>query len=289
MTEAFPPGTRLEFTSWEEWEARSTSDDDRLRDRWLVERATEKLPESDLWHAFCALCNKSVRFAITVPADGHANFREEMVCPGCGLNARVRAGLHLAVAGLRPDASIYITEQASRPFAWLQKRYPQVKGSEFTTDPRRIRLLARELHDVLGGTGDIRFEDVTSLTMADASLDAVLSFDVLEHVPDYETALSEFARVLTPGGRLVLTAPFIRDNAHTIARARIGADGGIEHILEPEYHGDPLGDGILCFHHFGWDLAERARASGFSDARMVAPWAPGLGYCGELWTLVATR
>ena len=141
----------------------------------------------------------------------------------------------------------------------------------------------------LGGHGRIRFEDVTRLSMESASLDAVVSFDVLEHVPDYRAALSEFARVLRPGGRLVLTAPFIADLEETLVRARIDAAGEVEHLLEPEYHGDPVAGGILCFYHFGWDLTDAARAAGFSDARMRLPWAPGLGYCDALWTLVATR
>ena len=57
----------------------------------------------------------------------------------------------------------------------------------------------------------VQFEDVTRLSFADASRDLVVSFDVLEHVPDYRQALREFARVLAPGGALVLTAPFVQD------------------------------------------------------------------------------
>lgn len=289
MPQALTHDTLLQYGSWGEWAGRPATDEHRLRDRWLVERAIEKLPAGDLWHGCCALCERPVQFALAVPVEGQANFREEMACPGCGLNARVRAGLHLATAGQPTGARFYITEQASRPFVWLQARYPHALGSEFTTDPERISALATALHDDLGGRGGIQFEDVTALSMADATLDGVLSFDVLEHVPDYRRALAEFARVLRPGGRLVLTAPFLRDSERTLVRARLGGDGAVEHLLDPEYHGDPVGDGILCFYHFGWDLPDQARAAGFSDARMVLPWSPGLGYCGELWTLVATR
>lgn len=37
--------------------------------------------------------------------------------------------------------------------------------------------------------------------------DGVLLLDVLEHVPDEQTVIDEVARVLRPGGRLVLTVP----------------------------------------------------------------------------------
>lgn len=286
MSPALQPTNSIDYASWDEWTRQPEADRHRLRDRWLLERAMEALVVDDLWEGHCALCDRAVRFALSV--SGGADFREEMTCPECGLNARVRAGLHLAMEDLPADASVYITEQAARPFVWLQKRGLDVIGSEFTRDPERIELLGRILNDELGGRGDIRFEDVTRLSMASASLDAVVSFDVLEHVPDYRSALAEFARVLRPGGRLVLTAPFIAVHQETLVRARID-DSGIEHLLEPEYHGDPVAGGILCFYHFGWDLTDAARAAGFRDARMRLPWAPGLGYCDALWTLVATR
>ena len=42
----------------------------------------------------------------------------------------------------------------------------------------------------------------------DASFDAVLCTEVLEHVPDPIRALDEMARLLRPGGIFIITAPF---------------------------------------------------------------------------------
>ncbi len=50
--------------------------------------------------------------------------------------------------------------------------------------------------------------DASRLDYADSSFDAVLCSEVLEHIPDPTRALDEFARLLRPGGRLLLTAPF---------------------------------------------------------------------------------
>jgi SAM-dependent methyltransferase len=50
--------------------------------------------------------------------------------------------------------------------------------------------------------------DIAAIPAPDASFGAVLCSEVLEHVPDPLAALQEFHRLLSPGGTLILTAPF---------------------------------------------------------------------------------
>jgi SAM-dependent methyltransferase len=49
--------------------------------------------------------------------------------------------------------------------------------------------------------------DATRLPLADGSIDLVVSFETLEHVPDAEAMVREIRRVLRPNGRLVLSTP----------------------------------------------------------------------------------
>jgi SAM-dependent methyltransferase len=49
--------------------------------------------------------------------------------------------------------------------------------------------------------------DATCLPLRDASVDLVVSFETIEHVPDAEALVVEIRRVLKPGGRLVLSTP----------------------------------------------------------------------------------
>ncbi|TAE17139.1 MAG: methyltransferase domain-containing protein [Bacteroidetes bacterium] len=50
--------------------------------------------------------------------------------------------------------------------------------------------------------------DITAIPVPDASFDAVMCTEVLEHVPDPVAALKELVRVVKPGGYLLITAPF---------------------------------------------------------------------------------
>ena len=50
--------------------------------------------------------------------------------------------------------------------------------------------------------------DITNIPEPDASFDAVMCIEVLEHLPDPIRALRELTRLLKPGGTLIITAPF---------------------------------------------------------------------------------
>jgi SAM-dependent methyltransferase len=57
--------------------------------------------------------------------------------------------------------------------------------------------------------GGISWEvcDAQTLSHPDGSFDTVISCETIEHLPSPTRAVSEFARVLRPGGRLILTTP----------------------------------------------------------------------------------
>lgn len=50
--------------------------------------------------------------------------------------------------------------------------------------------------------------DITTIPAPDSSFDAILCFEVLEHVPEPTHALNEFVSLLKPSGVMILTAPF---------------------------------------------------------------------------------
>lgn len=207
------------------------------------------------------------------------NWRERLLCPLCALNNRQRAMVHVATEVLRldPDARLYLTEQISAVHRCFAARFPRTLGSEF---------LGPEAMPGSVNAEGVRHEDLTRLSLADASVDAVLTFDVLEHIPDYRRALAECFRVLAPGGALLLTAPFLPDCNETRIRASVGADGIIVHHLPAQFHGDPIHPdrGVLCYQEFGWDLLDQLRQAGFRDVAALAFRSPAYGYLGG-WQL----
>jgi SAM-dependent methyltransferase len=230
----------------------------------------------------CYVCKKMVRFYTDYSyafqdANGNQvpNWREHLVCPSCGLNNRMRGAIQVFEQLCQPQLSdaIYLTEQITPLFSWFSKNYRAVVGSEY---------LAEKIHFGQIDEGGLRNETLTNLSFSDDAFNSILSFDVFEHIPNYETAFSECLRCLKPGGRLIFTVPFARTSRTNIVRAQLSPTEEIEHILPPEYHGNPLStSGSLCFYHFGWELLAQVCSLGFESAGAYLYWSRKMGYLGK--------
>jgi SAM-dependent methyltransferase len=72
-----------------------------------------------------------------------------------------------------------------------------------------LRGLADEDHSVAssGGRGAALVGNALRLPFPDGAFDRVIAAEVLEHIPEDRTAISELARVLRPGGTMAVTVP----------------------------------------------------------------------------------
>ena len=76
-----------------------------------------------------------------------------------------------------------------------------------------------------------------------------------EHIFDPAAAFREIARTLRPGGAHVFTTPLVRKNEPTRFCTSLAPDGTVIHLMEPEYHDNPLSsEGSLVTVNWGYDI-----------------------------------
>ena len=252
----------------------------------ITDEQANSLPGfSDGLHGHCFLCDEDVLFRIDRPGDGSVvNWRETLACPHCELINRWRSCLHVFEAICEPTADdrIYLTETLSPIYKNLEGRFPLLKSSEYFPDKAFGEVIQTHVMPV-------RNEDVTKLSFDDSSVDIVLSFDVLEHVPDYRAAVREFYRVLDAGGQLVISVPF-SDKYETLVRATVDDEGNIKHLVEPCYHGDPLSsEGVLSFYDFGMELLDEMREAGFQECFLLCYYSKKWAYLNPNVVFIARK
>lgn len=74
--------------------------------------------------------------------------------------------------------------------------------------------------------------DLTDIPRPDGAYDSILCNAVFEHVPDPELVMSEFHRLLVPGGHVVIAVPFLQPFHPTPFDFRRYTGTGIEQLAE---------------------------------------------------------
>lgn len=217
---------------------------------------------------YCGLCEQSTVFAVSsgLQLEGHTHLREGMICGRCGTHNRGRV-LGLAIQDFTNRhsnmADILLMEATTPLFGLLSRRLPNLIGTEFQSP-----MIAGGTAMDIGGR-QVHHENILDLSFPDQSLNLIAHADLLEHVPDVETALSECFRTLRNGGELIFSAPFSQTMKQSRKRAELLPSGEIRHFVPEEYHGTHL-----AYYNFGWDLLDLCRAAGFSNVRIGVCFDP---------------
>jgi SAM-dependent methyltransferase len=99
-------------------------------------------------------------------------------------------------------------------------------------------------HKQVACRADFRTGNIASLPYMDESLDLIVASEIIEHMPEPEKVVGEIARVLRPGGKLVLTMPIeshTPGHIHTLSSTEdlrsLCEQAGLEvQRLEPRWH-----------------------------------------------------
>lgn len=230
----------------------------------------------------CNVCGNDTRFFYT----DVALWRESLTCEHCLTTSRYRSiarGILRAIGELTGINSLNLA-------ALPRKDVPHKLRIYDTQPPFYYEPCAYPIPDLIKATGWIDVElsqykpkvplgekitvgvtnqNLERLTFGSASLDVVITSDVMEHVRLDDQAHREIYRVLKPGGIYIFTVPHNRAWDETLVRVQITDPNDASkdvHLLEPEYHGDTNSDeggGVLSYRVYGRDLEDVLTKMGF--------------------------
>ena len=279
------PESRPDFEVWcESWSLDRDSDFDYEADH---RACAELLRSGAVVGGFCNVSGQAqtlIRFS--------DNLREDVIGARSGSSARMRAlaaalswsqfgdaraPLRATCAQLAERSAACFIAETSGAFAKALRTYdPTAVASEYFGPEYRSG-------QVVNGT---RHEDLQRLSFEDASLDVVITSDVMEHVPDAPAAEREIVRVLRPMGWYLFTVPFYFTLQEDRIRAELRPDRTIVHLEQPEYHGDPVrgAETALVYRDFSEaDLRRRFTELGCSFD-ILRLWSSRSGFSVGPWS-----
>lgn len=220
---------------------------------------------------FCRACRQTQEFEVAggQPEGQWVNLQEGMVCR-CGLNGRMRSILKTVheVTARRRFSHAAVLERLTPLFPYLVEACDGLIGAEYLGSNMRPGQTRN-----LGGV-EVRHENMLDLSFEQESVDLLMHFDVLEHVPDISGGLVECARVLRRDGLLIFSCPFYAGLEENTIRAVV-VEGQVRHIMDPAYHGNPVsGSGSLVFTHPSWQVLAQLREAGFGEVRCALQYDP---------------
>jgi SAM-dependent methyltransferase len=197
----------------------------------------------ELEKAYCAACGSMVSRAFRRGPDG----RPDAACPRCGSLERHRfLSLLLGVLGpqLRDLGTVVEIGPSRQSTALLDRLGARRRiGLDLGCDGRDVHALAC----------------LTRLPLRDGSVDLLVCYHVLEHVPDDSTAMCEIARVLSPRGIALVQVPIkvgvaTEEDPDCPVEDRLRRFGQADHV---RWYGD--------------DFDARLAAAGMASVRVTPP------------------
>ncbi len=161
---------------------------------------------------------------------------------------------------------------------WLAARGCGVLGVDASHEMVGAANQSAQLQNYSERIDFVRITSVAHLALDDCSLDGVLCSSVLEYVPDPCACLTEFARVLKPGGLLLVSVP----NRNSLVRRM---------QLACHYFGGLVGQGWCKFldyscHQYSTREFELLLARTGFGGRKIVPFGgpvPGLAQRSSRW------
>lgn len=191
-------------------------------------------------------------------------------CPVC--KAQLNSFIPLRVDHLCPKCGSIERKR----LLWLylkQEILPQkpLKILDFSPNRYLAKALKNELQHnyITSDFGSTHFDqryDICAIPLAASSLDIVICYHVLEHIPDDKKAMQELFRILKPGGKCLAQVP--HREAETYENAAITTpEGRLEHFGQDDHvrwYGRT--DFVYRLQAVGFEVEELKYAETFTEA-----------------------
>ncbi len=239
----------------------------------------------------CNVCGRRTRFFYLAPE----LFRESLTCEHCRTTSRYRSIARGILVAVQRQTGLNASSIAGLPAVGPHRRL----RVHDTQPPFRFEVCAYPLPDMLRRCSWIDLtvstfrpglqagalvapgvvnENLERLTLPDASVDVLITSDVVEHVRLDGRAHAEVARVVRPGGCYLFTVPHFRDRHDTLVRVEVTDPDDPDRdrfLTEPEYHGDANsedGRGALSYRSYGTELDGQLASLGFRVEYTKTDW-----------------
>lgn len=196
----------------------------------------------------CPLCEKSVQFVAAGPY-----LRNTLKCDSCGSLPRQRV-LMKVLSDYFPKWRDLNIHESSPGWDMLSQRLARECKSYFASQYDTTVMPGTIVDAPRLPCKKYQSENLEEQTYSDEQFNIVVTQDVFEHIFHPDLAIKEIARTLKPGGATIMTVPIVRQRQPSRRRAALSG-GNVEHILEPQFHGNPLGGkGSLVTIDWGYDI-----------------------------------
>lgn len=222
---------------------------------------------------YCSCCRKNVKFLVTA-----AWLRDFYFCDNCRSIPRQRHINHI-LDRFFPGWERLCVHESSPSNDFVKRWCHHYSCSQF-------------LEGVSPGeeARGWRCEDIERLTFPADTFDLFITQDVMEHIFHPDRAFRQIMRVVKPGGAHVFTAPKHKNLRFSRRRAHLDSNGLTVFDLDPQYHGNPVGDGRSLvtwdygdnFERLIWEWCKYATVTYMTRDR-------ALGLDGEFLEVFVTR
>lgn len=214
--------------------------------------------------AHCNVCGNISKIRIRTD-----NLREDGICKKCRSNSRKRHLSEVLLKEIQKKGSAFSSLKGINNQLNINLYNVESNGA-LHNNLRHLRSYTCSEYFGPYETHGTKVNGVLNVNLMETpfrsnTFDYVISTEVFEHIPDPYKAFNEVYRVSKVGGSHIFTVPYYSNAEMDEVRSIVNENNEIVHLMEPQYHGDPIrsDEGILVYTIFEKEMLAKLEDIGF--------------------------